>query len=140
MSYNDIRVALYTHINTNFSAAQIAFKGDDQRAEALDKGSDPWIYIYIRWGDEIQKSMGSPNAQFLQLGILAAKLYVSKADGEGVLDTVSDSYKAITRCKQVGNITLEPMESGPTEETEKWQVRHLYSPFKAVNTYSILPV
>jgi hypothetical protein len=111
MSLNSIRVALYTHINTNFSAAEIVFSGDDQRAEALDKGTEPWIYIYTRWGDEFQRSMGSPNAKFVQVGILAAKLYVRKSDGEGELDTITDSYKAITRCKQIGNITISPMQS-----------------------------
>jgi hypothetical protein len=139
MSQDNIRKALYGHINTSFSAANIVFKGDSQRAQYFDNNTLPWIYVYISWGDEKQRSMGSP-AQFVQRGILAAKLYVRHEDGEGLLDTISDSYKDISRCKQIDNISIWPMKTGPDEETDKWQVRHLFAPFEATYTKDILPV
>jgi hypothetical protein len=140
MSRNNARIALYTHIQNNFSSAEICFSGNDQRAESLENGTDPWIYIYIAWGGEVKKSTGSPYVRFVQIGTLAAKLYVRKEDGEGILDTITDDYSAITRCKQIGNITIDPMRAGPTRPNEKWQVRDLYSPFSVSNHFSILPV
>jgi hypothetical protein len=139
MSQNNTRIALYTHISQNFSDAAVVFKGDNQRAESFENGTAPWIYVYIKWGNEIQRSQGSPNVRFVQVGVLAAKLYVRNEDGEGLLDQLTDAYKNITRCKQIDNITIWPMKAGPTEETEKWQVRHLYAPFESSNIHSILP-
>lgn len=138
MSQDNIRIGLYTHINHNFSSATVVFKGESQKANACDNDTDPWIYIYISWGDEKQKSMGSP-AKFIQRGILAAKLYVRHEDGEGSLDRITDAYKNISRCKQIGDTTIWPMRSGPDEATEKWQVRHLFAPFEATFMKTITP-
>jgi hypothetical protein len=138
VSLNNARIALYTHISENFSAAQIVFKDDNDRAMAMDKGVNPWIYVYIAWGDEVQMSMPAPNARFCQIGVLAAKLYVRVEDGEGVLDQITDTYKSNIRARQLGNITLSEMKIGPSDSNDKWQVRHLYANIKVFNSYSII--
>jgi hypothetical protein len=140
MSLNDSRIAINTYLNDSLSSTiALAFEGDDNRAMALDRGTDPWIYFYILWTDKIQKSSPSPLAKFTQLGSLQAKLYVRKEDGMGLLDQLSDTYSSYVIAKQLNNTQLYDLRIGRTDANDTWRVRFFSSGIRIYSNESILP-
>jgi hypothetical protein len=140
MSLNDSRIAIHTYLSNSLSSTiALAFEGDDNRAMTLERGSDPWIYFYILWTNEIQKSSPSPLAKFVQLGSLEAKLFVRKEDGIGLMDQLTDTYKSVARSKQLGNTQLYDLRIDKMETTDKWRVRFFSSGIRIYSNESILP-
>jgi hypothetical protein len=140
MSLNDSRIAIHTYLHDSLSSTiALAFEGDDNRAMALDRGTDPWIYFYILWKQKLQKSSPSPLAKFTQLGSLNAKLYVRKEDGMGLLDQLSDTYSSYLIAKQLGNTQLYDLRIQGTDANDTWRVRFFSSGIKIYTNETILP-
>lgn len=137
MSLNDTRVSIFTFLNNNFSAASIDFDGSNL-GDSLSRQNNPWVHIYIVWGGENQKSMGTPNAKFERIGVLAAKLYTRISDGIGVRDTISDTLLDLLRAQQLDGITFYPGSIDKDEQFQTiWDVRFIHFPIKVESTYLI---
>lgn len=103
MSLNNARIGITSYLINNWTDTELVFKGPGakQRGDYLFTQHAPWIYNYIHWGAEVQKSAPAPKAKFVQQGLVASKIWARADDGEGRLFEVVDKYRDLLRNKKL---------------------------------------
>ncbi len=129
MSLNSGRISLFTHLENNWTKTPIVFKGDTAGDDYV-KATDPWIYTYIHWDEEILRSLNGPNQGiYITPGLMAIRLYSRIEDGFAQVDQLTDSLLAVFRAKTIDNITLDRLQVGRDADDGKWYIRFLTMTF-----------
>ncbi len=139
MSLNDARINIFTYFKENWSATPIVFEGETA-GDSYVKRNDPWIYAYISWGAEHQKSTGGSNSYIATTGIFAVKMYIKKANGVAIKDQYTDQLLSLFRQKTFNNISFDkPKTIGSDDDWKNdWTVRYFSIPFVIRSVESLL--
>lgn len=124
MSLNNARISLFEYTKDNWSATSLVFKGERKR-DAYAKGRAPWLFIDIRWGRQIPKSVVASKQYYATPGTLVFSLYSRPQDGSGVIDIYTDQLFSIFRGKTIDGNIVKSMDVLADREVSGWQVRDL---------------
>lgn len=136
MSLNSARIALFSHLNTNWTTTPIVFDGQ-QTGDAYVKRSDPWISTYITWSGEFQQSTPAPSIYVSKTGLLIITLFVRSDDGVAIVDQYTDSLFTIFRAKAIDNIKIYDLFIDKDEDDGVWQRRYLSISFSVRTSETI---
>jgi len=107
MSLNSLRKDLFSYIQANWTDSIIVFQDQDTNDE-IAQGPDPFVYFYLSFSKATdQKTLGKNNVVFVRYGTAAAKIFVRKEAGTGLLFELADKFEAIVRNQKINNTQLK---------------------------------
>lgn len=124
MSLNDARIALFNHLNDNWTTTPIVFDGQNA-GDTYIKRTAPWVRASIVWSGQFQESTPAPSIYVSKNGLLILKLFVRSSDGVGVRDQYTDDLFTIFRAKIINNIKIYDLFVDKDEDDGVWIQRFL---------------
>ena len=124
MSLNSARISLFNHLNTNWATTPIVFQGQKTGDEYV-KRADPWIFAYILWGTQFQKSTGAPSVHFSIPGTFTIRMFIRHGDGIALKDQYTDSLFALFRGKTIDNMIIQELRVDRDDDNDEWQIREV---------------
>lgn len=124
MSLNDTRIALFSHLQDNWTTTPIVFDGQDT-GNAYVKRKTPWISTRIVWAGAFQKSTAAPAIYASQNGLLIITIFCRESSGIAIRDQYTDSLFAIFRGKTIDGSIMRDFFIDKDEDDGVWQMRHL---------------
>jgi len=136
MSLDDTRIALFTHLENNWTTTPIVFDGQTT-GDTYVKRSAPWISTYITWAGQYQKSTAAPSIYVAQNGLLIITIFARESSGIATIDQYTDSLFALFRGRSIGNSIIRDLYIDKDENDGVWQKRFLSISFTTRTTETI---
>lgn len=135
MSLNKARIDISTLLATKWTDCKVVPRLSDDGDKHLE-GLTPWIYSFIKWGNQTQEARSGKSVYESTSGVLNIRLYVRVADGTGLMDQLTDKLFNFFRFSNLPGIIIQSKAIANDGVDSDWQIRYLTISFKLRSFHS----